>query len=118
VQVGNAEQVFPVFAGVWLALGLVSAGFLFLSKNVRLKRRLWPPFLVLTGVLFVGFTWAMGAVPGQGMLVVVPLVALIIYLNLRAVQFCDSCGVTVLSQNPFSRPAFCSKCGARLSRDA
>ena len=118
MQLGNPEQIFPVFAGVWVVLGLFSAGFLFLSKNAQLKRKLWPPFLILTGVLFVGFIWAMGAIPWQGMLVAVPLVALITYLNLRAVQFCDSCGSTVMSQNPFPLPAFCSKCGSKLSRDA
>jgi hypothetical protein len=115
VQLGNPEQVFPVFAGVWVVLGLLSAGFFFLNKNARLKRKAWPPFVIVTGVLFAGFVWAMGF-PTQVMLFVAPALVLITLLNLRAVQFCDSCGTTLMSQNPLSKPKFCSKCGASLQQ--
>ena len=108
---GSAEQVFPVFIAVWVVLGLSSAAFFFLNKNAPLKRKVWPPFVVITGVLFVGFAWAMGF-PADFFFVLVPATAVITALNLRAVQFCNSCGATLMSQNPFSRPAFCSKCGA------
>lgn len=110
VQLGNSEQVFPVFFGVWVLLGLFSASFFFLSKNAHLKRKVWPPFIVITGILFAGFVWAMG------FLIVIPAVALITFLNLRAVQFCNSCGATIMTQNPLSKPMFCSKCGAGLKQ--
>jgi len=115
VPLGNADQVFPIFFGVWVVLGLFSAGFFFLSKNASLKRKVWAPFSIFTGLLFVGFIWAMGF-PAQVLYVAVPAVALITFLNLRAVRFCGSCGATLMSQNPLSRPAFCSKCGAKLEQ--
>lgn len=111
----SAEQVFPIFFGVWVVLGLFSAAFFFLNKNAVLKRKVWPPFVVVTGMLFLGFTWAMGF-PAQVMYVAVPAVIAITLLNLRAVQFCGSCGATQMSQNPFSKPAYCSKCGAQFKQ--
>ena len=115
MQLGNPDQVFPVFFGVWVVLGLFSAGFFFLNKNAQLKRKVWPRFVVVTGALFAGFVWAMGF-PSHVMFIVVPAVALITVLNLHAVQFCNSCGATIMSQNPLSKPAFCSKCGAGLKQ--
>ena len=82
---GNPDQIFPVFFGVWVVLGLFSAGFFFLNKNAPLKRKVWPPFVVVAGVLFIGFAMAMGF-PSQMLFVMVPVVALITYLNLRAVS--------------------------------
>lgn len=117
MEPGNAGQVFPIFFAVWMLLGLFSAAFFFLSKNAALKRQVWPPFVVLVGILFLGFVWAMGF-PLQTMYVAVPAVALTTALNLRTMQFCDACGATVLSQNPFTKPAYCSKCGAKLNDSA
>ena len=54
MPLGNRDQVIPVFFAIWVALGLFSAGFFFLNKNAQLKRKVWPPFVVTTGVLFVG----------------------------------------------------------------
>lgn len=109
----NAEQIFPIFIGVWVVLGLFSAVFFFLGKNAQLKRKVWPPFTIATAVLFVGFAWAMGF-PSEVFFVMVPAVALITFLNLRSTKFCDACGKTIMSQNPFSSPEFCSKCGSKL----
>jgi hypothetical protein len=96
-------------------LGLFSGAVFFLGKNASLKRKVWPPFTIATATLFVGFVWAMGF-PSQVFLIVIPAVALITFLNLRSVKFCDACGKTVMNQNPFSPPQFCSKCGANLGR--
>lgn len=115
MQLGNPDQIFPIFFGVWVVLGLFSTGFFFLSKNATLKRKAWPPFVVTTSILFAGFVWAMGF-PAQILLIFLPVLALITFLNLRAVQFCNSCGATIMSQNPLVKPAFCSKCGAGLKR--
>ena len=87
---GSAD-LFPVFFSVWILLGLFSAGFFFLNKNAAFKRKVWPPFVVLTGVLFVAFALAL-RIPGQALVVMVPAVVLITFFNLRTVQFCDGCG--------------------------
>ena len=115
---GDAEQVFqvfPVFVGVWVMLGLFSFGFFDLNKNARLKRRFWPPFVIAVGILFVGFGLAMG-IPSRLLPIVVTAVLGITLLNLRSVKFCDSCGATIMDQNPFSRARYCSKCGAGLAQ--
>jgi hypothetical protein len=111
----SAEQVFPIFFGVWVVLWLFSAAFFFLNKNAVLKRKVRPPFVVATGVLFLGFTWAIGF-PAQVMYLAMPAVIAIPPLNLRAVQFCGFCGATQRSQNPFSKPAYCSRCGAQFKQ--
>ncbi|MEO8390984.1 MAG: hypothetical protein ABI893_04590 [Polaromonas sp.] len=111
----QADTVFPIFVAVWVVLGLGSSAFFFLNKDAALKRRVWPGFTVVTGVVFLFFVWLMGA-GAEVLLVGVPAVVLITALNLRAVRFCDSCGKTLMNQNPFSPPRFCSKCGAELKR--
>jgi hypothetical protein len=99
-----------IFVVVWIVLGLLSAGIFFFNRDAKLKRRLWGPFVILAGVLFTGFTWLMGA----PILFVGPAVLAITLLNLRSVKFCDACGRTIHSPNPFSPASFCSKCGAEL----
>ena len=111
------NQVFPIFVGVWIVLGIFSSAFFFLSKNASLKRKIWPPFTIATGVLFVAFVWAMGF-PSQALLFMVPVVGLITFLNLRSAKFCDACGKTIMGRNPLAPPQFCSKCGAKLPHDA
>ncbi len=115
MQALNPEQIFPIFFVVWVGLGLFSACFFFLNKNAPLKRKVWPRFMILTGVLFVGFVWSMSG-SAQMLFILVPAVTLITLLNLRALHFCDACGATLINQNPLSRPAFCSKCGANLKQ--
>jgi hypothetical protein len=115
MQPGNADQVFPIFFGVWVVLGLFSGAFFFFGKNAGLKRKVWPPFAIATSILFVGFAWAMGF-PSEVFTVMIPVVALITFLNLRSVKFCDACGKTTVSQNPFSSSEFCSKCGTKFGQ--
>ena len=108
------DQIFPIFFGVWVVLGI--AGFLlfYVSKNVAFKRRYFAWFTALAGFLFLAFAAAMGA-PVFMLAFMTPLVALITYLNIRGTQFCGACGRTLIQQMPFSRARFCSKCGAALS---
>jgi hypothetical protein len=111
----QAERVFPIFLGVWIVLGVFSVAFFFFNQNAALKRKVHQPFVIGIGVLFVGFVVLMGfPLDTFFFFVMVPAVALITFLNLRNTKFCDSCGKTLISQNPFARPKFCSKCGANL----
>jgi hypothetical protein len=110
-----AERIFPIFFGVWVVLGIFSSAFFFLNKNAVLKRKVHPPFVIGVGVLFLTFGWLMG-IPDQPFFfcVMVPAVVVITFLNIRNTRFCNSCGRTVFTQNPFAPPKFCSKCGAGL----
>ena len=104
----NADYLIVVAA--WIIAGSVGA-FLFINRNADLKRRLWPPYVIGAAVLFLFICWWF--VPIEVFYVGVPLVALITYINLHAVKFCDACGAT--AQNlPFRRARFCPRCGAPL----
>jgi len=107
------NSIFPIFFVVWVFLSIGSALFFLLNRNAPLKRRVLPPFLISTGVIFIGFVWLSGAPPAF-LLIAVPGVALISFLNIRCIKFCDACGRTIHNQNPFSPSKFCSKCGAPI----
>lgn len=107
------DEAFSIFLGAWLVLGVISIAIFFIGKNVQLKRRLFAPSVISVRVLFIVFTYAAGS-GGRILYVMVPAVALITFLNLRSTNFCDSCGRTIISQDLFSKPEFCSKCGEKL----
>ncbi len=108
-------NVFPIFFGVWILLAIVGFLLFYLNRNVAFKRRYLPWFLGLTGVLFIGFMLASGT-PKFLVLIIAPVAALIMYMNVKGIQFCDACGRTLIEQMSFSRPEFCSKCGASLRK--
>lgn len=109
----SPDEIFPIFFGTWVVLGIISFAIFFLGKNAQLKRKLWPPFVIGIGVLFIGFTYAMGF-GGEALYITVPAVILISVLNLRSTKFCDACGKTIINQNFLVKPEFCSKCGEKL----
>ena len=109
-----------LFFGTWIVLGIVSFVVFFLGKDTALKRKWFPRFIVLAGVLFVIFSTTIMVLGSQSwwslgiLLVVVPAVAVISYLNIKMTKFCDKCGATLINSNWFSPMRFCSKCGAVL----
>ena len=111
----QVERVFPIFIGVWIVLGIGSTAFFFLNNNAALKRKVHPPFVIGVGILFLAFVVLMGmARDAFFYCIFVPGIVLITLMNLRNTKFCDTCGKTLINQNPFVRPRFCSKCGASL----
>jgi hypothetical protein len=108
--------VFPIFVCTWIILGIISFIVFFIGKNAQLKRKLWPPFVIGSGILFISFTYAMGF-RGEGIYFVVPVVMLVSFINIRSIKFCDECGKTIKSQNLLSKIEFCPKCGAKLKQD-
>jgi hypothetical protein len=115
----QAERVFPIFIGVWVVLGIASAAFFFLNNNAALKRKVHPPFVIGVSILFLGFVLLMGT-PRDPFFYCffVPGIVLITLMNLRNVKFCNTCGKTLINQNPFASPRFCSRCGASLEDQA
>jgi hypothetical protein len=106
----SSHQVAPMI--VWLLYG-VGGMYFWLGRNGALKKRWWKPYVIGSGVLFVGIAYMWGFPPG--MLVFLGLAtAVMTKANLNALRICDSCGATVFRTNPFSRPEFCSKCGSKL----
>lgn len=113
MQSGNVADIFPIFFGTWVVLGLGSFAFFHFNKDPTLKRKVWPVMVISTGALFLGFIWLMGF-RGEVMYMAAPAVILISLLNLRATKFCDSCGRTLYNQGLFSKAGFCPKCGNKL----
>ena len=111
----DPSVVVPVFMAVWIALGIGSACFFLGSRNARLKREVFPWFVIFVGVLFASFVVI--AVGDLTVLAFVgPAVALISFLNIRGTRFCDACGATLFNHAWFNRMNFCSKCGAKLDQ--
>ncbi len=117
----NFAGIVPVlFVATWVVLGVTGFIVFFLSRDAAFKRKWFPRYIVLTGVLFVLFVSAMTVAGSNSfaslwMLVfVVPALTLICYLNLKFTKFCGKCGATIVDHNWFSPTRFCSKCGAKL----
>ena len=107
------DSVFGTFfIIIWITF-LVSGLFFWLNKNAALKRKLFPYFVLGAGLVMVAFI-SLSKIPHQVLFVAIPIIVLISFLNIKSVKFCDSCGRTVHSQNPFSPAEYCQKCGAKL----
>lgn len=109
----SPDEILPIFFGTWAVLAIISFAILFLVNNAQLKRKLWSPLVMGAGLIFIAFTYAMGF-DGPALYIMAPTVILITYLNLRSTKFCDSCGKTMINQNFWVKPEFCSKCGEKL----
>ena len=107
----SLPQALPPVIHVWTALTFAATAFFFLSSNASLKRRLWPTVSIALALLLFGAMSQM-ALPTDVFVFLVLGVTVLTLLNLRNMRFCSSCGKTNFSQNPFSPPKFCSKCGA------
>jgi len=110
----QAARVFPIFVATWVVLGVGSFAFFHYSKNVELKRKVWPIMTIGVGALFIAFVWLMG-IKKEGLYFMVPAVVLITALNLKGTKFCSGCGKTLYAQ-PFSSMEFCPKCGNKLTQ--
>jgi drug/metabolite transporter (DMT)-like permease len=115
-----AKFVVACFFVTWIVLGFV--GYLAARrKDTAFKRKWFPRYVILAGVLFVFFptvisflqsrSW--GAVLGI-LFLFIPAVSVISYLNIRFTKFCDKCGAAIYAYNWFSPIKFCSRCGAAL----
>ncbi len=111
----QAPQGFPAFLVIWAVLAIGFSAFLYLSSNAALKRKVWPFATLAASLIFIAFVWTSG-IPHEGLLFVIPMVTFITWINIRTMKFCDACGKTVQTRNPFSPPKFCPQCGAPLVR--
>jgi hypothetical protein len=108
----SPDGVPPALFFVFVVLAGTGSFFFILSRNAPLKRRLWPAWMVLVALGFLAFAWGIAG-PAMPLILLVPI-ALITFLNLRNMRFCDACGRTVFNAGPFSRAKFCPACGAAI----
>jgi 4-amino-4-deoxy-L-arabinose transferase-like glycosyltransferase len=102
----------PAFFIVWFLLG--GGGMLWISQmtNPAAKRTALRSLILVAVVLFASFAWLITRSP-QGMLFMIPVLALIFFLNFKLVKVCDQCAAINRPQ-VFVAPTYCHKCGAKL----
>jgi hypothetical protein len=106
-------EITPWFIATWIVLGIVGLWSMYLDKDVARKKRLLPVFIIGSGALFVVFVFLISGSFGI-LAFMIPAVVLISFLNLRMIRICSACGRTIHSGMWFTRPEYCSKCGASL----
>src|SRR4051812_12789784 len=90
------------FIGTWIVLGLGCFYILYLRRDAAFKRKWFPRFVILVGVLFVLFATTLIGLRARSLsalvvlVVAVPIVTGIAYLNIKFTQFCDKCGATLI----------------------
>jgi membrane protease YdiL (CAAX protease family) len=111
--------VTTVFVATWIVLAIV--GFLGSRRMSAAAKRWWMPrWMILIALLFVFFATSLTVLSSRSwsslgiLIVLLPVVILISYLNIKFTKFCDKCGSTLYNYNWFQPMRFCSKCGAEL----
>jgi len=108
------------FVATWIVLAITGFFLFYYNKDAAFKRKYFPRFIVLIGVLFVFFTSALSVVSTRSLrslsilIIIVPAVYVISYMNLQLIKFCDKCGATLTNTNFLVAMRFCSRCGAEL----
>lgn len=100
--------ILPFWAG-YGALGL----FFIFGRDAAAKRRFWPLYSLGSGAMFLWITWYVGALRNAAA-ILIPAVAVITWLNIRAIKFCDECGKMFKRGLLGGGPASCPKCGTEL----
>jgi len=110
------NDLFPIFAAVWVALGV--GLWVFARRASYHRKKQWHLILVAgAGLLFICFAYALSQ-RTEVLSLAVPAVILISFLNYKLTRFCPHCGFTVPRTGFFSRAVYCPRCGGRLDDDA
>jgi hypothetical protein len=103
-----------IWFGSFVVIGLISIPYFRSSyTNVNLKRqfhRWWTIGYGATMFLLI----ALSIDASLALLLFGPVIALIIYLNIRNTTFCESCGKSVYNHFLATKPEYCARCGERL----
>ena len=117
----NLTQILiACFFGTWAMLGIGGFFAFYMQKDVTFKRKWFPRFVFFVAALFALFATTFVVLQRRSLaalgivVLVVPMVSVIAYLNIKFTKFCSQCGATLVDNNWFSRMKFCSRCGAEL----
>lgn len=108
------------FVATWFLVVVCGVFLIYEGEDVAFKRKWFPWYVILAGVLFVAFTtvlWVLSTPFSESLLILlfmVPAVALTSYLNIKFTKFCDGCAKPIHRLNWFAPRKFCSSCGAKL----
>ncbi|MEW6094883.1 MAG: hypothetical protein AB1531_13060 [Chloroflexota bacterium] len=108
------EIALVISISLYVVLGLAGWIVFLINDDVAFKKRYFPWYGISMGILFGIFIIATGMMDFVGLVVSLSAIALITFMNIRMIKFCDSCGKTIINKALFSRVNYCSHCGAKL----
>jgi len=117
------QILFIAFILVFIPLGLLGTYVFHFSRDAAFKKKWFPPYVILVGVVFgsyVAATSLISAKAGQAwfpLFIFIPGIAAISYLNIKLTHFCTSCGKTYLHQSLFTAAKNCPYCGGKFNKE-
>jgi len=104
-----------IFLGIFFWLLLVGARLTLYALNfdIALKRRLWPIIIIALGMALIWSGWLLDF-PSKAYYFLLPITALVIFVNLRGFYFCDGCKRMVANKRIVAKVTHCERCGAAL----
>ena len=106
------KALFPGFFVLWIALGVAGFYFFHVEKDAARKRLYFPRFMIGAGALFALVVALL--IPWPAVLLFLPFVALITWMNIRMTRFCSACGKTIVNQQWWTKMRYCPYCGEKL----
>jgi cell division protein FtsW (lipid II flippase) len=96
--------------GQWLTLR---------EKSPQQKKALYPRYTALNGLVFTAMMSLIIVAAGDygGLLLLLPIAAVLVYLSVTKIRVCECCGNVVQPQNLISPALHCPRCGTGLSAD-
>jgi hypothetical protein len=105
--------IFPFF---WVILGILGFFLFYVNNNAEFKKKYFPWYVIMAGVIF-GICLIFAGMPPFALIIFIPAIALITFLNLHFIKFCSSCGKTISTNTWPSKVKYCSNCGAKLDEN-
>jgi predicted neutral ceramidase superfamily lipid hydrolase len=110
----DRQDAFLMFFVSWAALAISSFLFFHFNRNAALKRRVFPWFGIIVGIILGCFVAWIFPDRLQFLFIAVPMIIFISFLNIHRTRFCDGRGRTLYQQPVFSPSQCCPRCGAAL----
>jgi len=104
-----------VFLGIFFwGMFVVARVFIFAAKiDVQVKRKVWPVIILSLGATILATAYGFH-VPTSVYVILVPITALIVFINLRGFYFCEKCERMIAHKDVFKKPEKCTNCKASL----
>jgi hypothetical protein len=111
----SEKSIMIIFVVVFIVYMLIGVAIFSLNKNVDLKKRFFP-FSVIIGCLIFGSLMFIQFYPRIfPILIFLPGLALIAYLNIKFTKFCDHCGKFRYNRTFWEKMNFCPVCGDKFN---
>lgn len=110
----NTSDMIFFFAFFWV-LFIGARLFVFaVNIDIHLKKRIWPVIIIGLGIMLLWFAWMLHF-PAQYYWMLLPIVGLIVFVNLRGFYFCVPCKRMIAHKQILSPPTHCERCRRKLN---